>query len=223
MCGLRVYNNNNDKLNVGEVKTMKDKKTNNNSLHDAEAPIPRPRAGPYHGLPWPGRARPSRGNLPFLWRLIARRSRLLSHAPLSTLPVCPTHRPAEYDRASAVIIIKLLLWHTNRLYCSRVIVRQCFQLVVSLPAPPPPSSPPRALCLLLLHFAQMKNVAVYFHLEFFYCGGGSGSSDGALNIICCINVGHMHMKIGNTQRTHTHIHSDLTHTRHIHSFCLISM
>lgn len=219
MCGLRVYNNN-DKFNVGEVKTMKDKKTNNNSLHDAEAPIPRPKPRPYHGLPWPGRARPSGGNLPFLWRLIARRSRPLSHAPFSTLPVCPTHRPAEYDRASAVIIIKLLLWHTNRLYCSRVIVRQCFQLVVSLPAPPQPP-PLRALCLLLLHFAQMKNVAVYFHLEFFYCGGGSGSSDGALNIICCINVGHMHMKIGNTQRTH--IHSDLTHTRHIHSFCLISM
>lgn len=127
-----------------------------------------------------------------------------------------THRPAEYDRASAVIIIKLLLWHTNRLYCSRVIVRQCFQLVVSLPAPPPPT--PRALCLLLLHFAQMKNVAVYFHLEFFYCGGGSGSSDGALNIICCINVGHMHMKIGNTQRTHTHIY---TKTPHIHGTYIV--
>lgn len=195
---------------------MKDKKTNNNSLHDAEAPIPRPRARPYHGLPWPGRARPSGGNLPFLWRLIARRSRPLSHAPLSTPPVCPTHRPAEYDRASAVIIIKLLLWHTNRLYCSRVIVRQCFQLVVSLPAPPPPI--PRALRLLLLHFAQMKNVAVYFHLEFFYCGGGSGSSDGALNIICCINVGHMHMKIGNTQRTHIHT---LTQSSHIHGTYIV--
>lgn len=191
---------------------MKDKKTNNNSLHDAEAPIPRPKPRPYHGLPWPGRARPSGGNLPFLWRLIARRSRRLS-----TLPVCPTHRPAEYDRASAVIIIKLLLWHTNRLYCSRVIVRQCFQLVVSLPAPTPPP-PPRALCLLLLHFAQMKNVAVYFHLEFFYCGGGSGSSDGALNIICCINVGHMHMKIGNTQSTHTQIH---TKTSHIHGTYIV--
>lgn len=131
-------------------------------------------------------------------------------SPLPTLPVCPTHRPAEYDRASAVIIIKLLLWHTNRLYCSRVIVRQCFQLVVSLPAPPQPP-PPRALCLLLLHFAQMKNVAVYFHLEFFYCGGGSGNSDGALNIICCINVGHMHMKIGNTQRTHTHTYTQTSH------------
>lgn len=88
MCGLRVYNNNkssNDKLNVGEVKTMKDKKTNNNSLHDAEAPIPRPKPRPYHGLPWHGRARPSGGNLPFLWRLIARRSRPLSLAPLSAL------------------------------------------------------------------------------------------------------------------------------------------
>lgn len=64
---------------------MKDKKTNNNSLHDAEAPIPRPKPRPYHGLPWPGRARPSGGNLPFLWRLIARRSRPLSLAPLSAL------------------------------------------------------------------------------------------------------------------------------------------
>lgn len=86
---------------------------------------------------------------------------------------------------------------------------------------PVPPTLPSALChslLLLLHFAQMKNVAVYFHLEFFYCGGGGGG--GALNIICCINVGHIHMKIGNTQRTHTLAH---THTGHIHSFCLISM
>lgn len=182
-------------------------------VHDAEAPIPiptrRPKPRPNHGLPWPGRARPSGGNLPFLWCLIAQRSRSRSALSLS-LSLALAYRPAEYDRASAVIIIKLLLWHTNRLYCSRVIVRQCFQFLLRsllLTA---------FLChslLLLLHFAQMKNVAVYFHLEFFYCGGGGGGG-GALNIICCINVGHMHMKIGNTQRTHT---------GHIHSFCLISM
>lgn len=176
-------------------------------VHDAEAPIPtrRPKPRPNHGLPWPGRVRPSGGNLPFLWCLIAQRSRSLSRFT-HPLYLSLAHRPAEYDRASAVIIIKLLLWHTNRLYCSRVIVRQCFQLLLR-------SLLPIAFLwhslLLLLHFAQMKNVAVYFHLEFFYCGGGGGG--GALNIICCINVGYMHMKIGNTQRTHTLAHTQGTY------------
>lgn len=176
-------------------------------------------------VPWPALAwagTPIRGQ-PAIF-MAPNCTALPSPVPLSsTLPVPPTQtrriRPGLgcYNHKIAFVAYK------------PVILLPCdsppmFPVGCLVPAPPPP---PRALCLLLLHFAQMKNVAVYFHLECFYCGGGgsSSSSDGALNIICCINVGHMHMKIGNTQRTNTHIyiHKDLTHTWHIHSFCLISM
>lgn len=100
-----------------------------------------------------------------------------------------------------------------------------YKPVILLPCDSPPMFPVGCLVAgfsssgpLPSSSSQMKNVAVYFHLEFFYCGGGSGSSDGALNIICCINVGHMHMKIGNTQRTHTHTY---TQTSHIHGTYIV--
>lgn len=80
------------------------------------------------------RPRPSGGHQPFLWRLIAQRSRSPDRTEPQLTPAASRPQPS-LDRASAVIIIKLLLWHTNRLYCSRVIVRQCFQLVVSLLPP----------------------------------------------------------------------------------------
>lgn len=114
MCGLRVCSKYN--------KCM----CNNNERQEDKQQQQLPPPPPSLWLRAVTGPRPSGGNQPFLWRLIAQRSR----SPDQTDPQNPIPGPGP-DRASAVIIIKLLLWHTNRLYCSRVIVRQCFQLVVS--------------------------------------------------------------------------------------------